>query len=331
MDWLEKAIEKQRDYIGCILAKPLAEIADLCAEHWDERESLDTALRDFLQRKPTHRCRLLYAIDTQGSQHSSNVSDYGSDQAIIGQNLSSRPYLDRIIANTQNCFVLSDVYVDQHTHKPCITATHSVAINQEVKGYIAADFCLTALPLKHIEVGKLQQWRQIKGDPSIRGGLFNQTRVSSAMDQHLEEVLDVIESLMTEQGVFHAKIHFSSSRATLWTCADPYDYQLHVLDEIIDPRVCLAYPKVDYTERAMVTAEMVGRVLKAFKVLREADETIYLRSASLNVINGLVGLTFSCDGSHYMPAEEFLNKTVDFWLGDGKTTLRPVPEAELSC
>jgi hypothetical protein len=46
-----------------------------------------------------------------------------------------------------------------------------------------------------------------------------------------------------------------------------------------------------------------------------ADETIYLRSSSVNIMNGLVGLTFSCDGSHYMPVEEFVEKDLSFWLG----------------
>jgi hypothetical protein len=37
------------------------------------------------------------------------------------------------------------------------------------------------------------------------------------------------------------------------------------------------------------------------------DETIYLRSGMLNVFNGMVGLTFLWDGSHYMPWDEFLD------------------------
>ncbi len=46
------------------------------------------------------------------------------------------------------------------------------------------------------------------------------------------------------------------------------------------------------------------------------DETIYLRSGMVNIFNGMVGLTFSCDGSHYMPWKEFLDKGVGFWIGE---------------
>ena len=45
-----------------------------------------------------------------------------------------------------------------------------------------------------------------------------------------------------------------------------------------------------------------------------ADETLYLRSSSINIFNGLVSLTFSCDGTHYMSWQEFLDKDMSFWV-----------------
>jgi hypothetical protein len=47
------------------------------------------------------------------------------------------------------------------------------------------------------------------------------------------------------------------------------------------------------------------------------DDTFYLRAASLNLLNGMVSLTFSCDGTHYMPYDEFLAKNLGFWIGSG--------------
>ena len=32
-------------------------------------------------------------------------------------------------------------------------------------------------------------------------------------------------------------------------------------------------------------------------------------------MNGMIGLTFSCDGSHYMSVQEFLEKDLSFWIG----------------
>ncbi len=56
-------------------------------------------------------------------------------------------------------------------------------------------------------------------------------------------------------------------------------------------------------------------VLRLFAKLRFADETIYLRSGSLNICNGMVSLNFSCDGTHYVPYDELLGKGLSFWLG----------------
>jgi hypothetical protein len=45
------------------------------------------------------------------------------------------------------------------------------------------------------------------------------------------------------------------------------------------------------------------------------DEMLYLRSGELNIFTGMVGLTFSWDGFHYTPYEEFLKTDHPFWVG----------------
>jgi hypothetical protein len=35
----------------------------------------------------------------------------------------------------------------------------------------------------------------------------------------------------------------------------------------------------------------------------------------------MVGLTFSCDGSHYMPVDEFIEKDEAFWFGKNQDTI----------
>jgi hypothetical protein len=41
--------------------------------------------------------------------------------------------------------------------------------------------------------------------------------------------------------------------------------------------------------------------------LRLADAAVYLRPGSINIINGMIGLDFSCDGSCYIDYREFLD------------------------
>ena len=156
---------------------------------------------------------------------------------------------------------------------------------------------------------------QLKGDPAIRAGLFHQARADSPLDERIDVVLDILTELITIHGVFHIKLHFSSSRATLWSMEDPYRFRMHDIDDLSNPNICLAYPRRDYPADAEIPASAIREILKCFRELRFMDETIYLRSGMVNIFNGMIALTFSCDGSHYMPWKEFLDKKLDFWIG----------------
>jgi hypothetical protein len=158
-------------------------------------------------------------------------------------------------------------------------------------------------------------WKQYRGDPAIRGGLFEQCRARSAMDEQFNETFTRIEQLMCQHGVFHAKLHFSSSRATLWRYNDPCRYRVLSVDELLAAVPGDECPPTGYPEEAIVAPQLVREVLELFRVLRFSDEQLYLRSGSLNIINGMVGLNFSCDGSHYLAADEFLASPLARWFG----------------
>jgi hypothetical protein len=59
-------------------------------------------------------------------------------------------------------------------------------------------------------------------------------------------------------------------------------------------------PKQPYPQRACFPQQKIMPIFEMFRALRFADENIYLRAASLNIINGMIGLNFPCDGSPYM-------------------------------
>jgi hypothetical protein len=146
--------------------------------------------------------------------------------------------------------------------------------------------------------------------------VFHQNRVESAMDRQIDTVLGVIEELMIYHGVYHVMLHFSSNRAVIWEINDPYRYRMLDIDALIAPDICLAYPKKSYPPDALVPRERIRTVLDLFHKLRLMDEMFYLRSGTLNLFNGIVGLTFSCDGSHYIPHDEFLSVGYDFWVSN---------------
>jgi hypothetical protein len=312
-NWLQEAIDRQRAGLSARLALPLARIAERCAEVWGAKPgALDSVLAGSLSA--ISPCHLLYAIDPAGVQLSANVCPDHQDVTVHGQNLSDRPYLVATVPDTG--FLLSEVYVSRVTARPCVTAVQAVTeMGRKIIGYIAADFTLRDLPLLAEQDSRTAGSRQIKGDPSIRETVFSQRRTDSDMDRNMPEVIAIMDELLGERGVFHAKLHFSSSRATLWLIEDPYRYRVHVLQEIVDPAVCFAYPQRPYTDKAIVSRDSISAVFDRFAQLRNVDETIYLRSGSLNIISGMVGLTFSCDGTYYLSTDEFLARDERYWLG----------------
>ena len=96
---------------------------------------------------------------------------------------------------------------------------------------------------------------------------------------------------------------------------DPFRYRILDIDALTDPDICLVYPCQAYPAEALIPADKISPIIDTFKALRTSDENIYLRLASINLFNGMISLTFSCDGSHYMPYDEFLHKNTDFWFG----------------
>lgn len=242
----------------------------------------------------------------------------------FGRDRSKRPYMQEIVTGTG--LFLSDAYISLRERRPSLTAIQVVRdAGGAVLGFIGAYFGLRDLPLTRQLYEEPRYWRQLKGDPSIRGTVFHQTRAESEMDQHVDTVLGVVAELMLYHGVFHVILHFSSSRAIIWVMEDPYRYRLLDINELIDPDICLAYPRTPYPSGAMVPVERIRAVLEAFRNLRLMDEMFYLRSGTLNIFNGIVGLTFSCDGSHYIPYDEFLRMDHDFWIGSEQGGMESAP------
>lgn len=306
---LREAIARQREALMGMLRLPLLHISEMCGQAWPDRDSLNQALSAGLHEIPY--CQFLYALDTDAIQISDNASHDGLLHEHYARDRSTRPYLNQVVPSED--FLLSEAYMSLRAHRPSVTAIHVVRKEDKVVGFIGADFDLRDLPLTRQLYEEPNHWRQIKGDPSIRRNVFSQTRTESQMDRRLDDVLPIVEELMTDHGIFHGKIHLSSSRATIWLVDDPYRYRILDIDALTDPGICLAYPRMDYPKDAVIPANKIGPILEAFRQLRFADESLYLRAGGLNIFNGLVSLNFSCDGSHYVPYVEFLDKDMSFW------------------
>lgn len=152
---------------------------------------------------------------------------------------------------------------------------------------------------------------QVRGDPSIRDFLFQQTRVESEFDRNVEPLLEVALRLLTEQRVFHVIIHFSSNQLTCWPTSDPYRYQVHVGRSVLAPGFVDRFSVAELSG-SVIESRHLPRIFREFRRLRFKDPNIYLRNGSVNVANGIIGMSFSCDGSHYLPFDDFC-RVIDFY------------------
>ncbi|OYX25600.1 MAG: hypothetical protein B7Z03_15425 [Hydrogenophilales bacterium 32-62-9] len=307
---LADSISRQREILKTLLREPLAHAAQACSQVWNNRLALNAILGETLAQQAI--CKYMYALDTHAIQISDTISRDGPIANDIGRNRADRPYMNERVPSEG--FLLSQAYISLRAKRPSLTAIQIVRdANSRVLGFIGADFDLRNLPLTGKLYDEPTHWRQIKGDPAIRGTVFHQTRSDSQMDINIDTVLGVLEELMAGHGVYHVILHFSSSRAIIWLFDDPYRYRLLDIDALTDPNTCLAYPKRSYPDDALIPRDQIRAVLDGLRELRFMDDMFYLRSGTLNIFNGVVGLTFSCDGSHYLPWDEFLNKGYEFW------------------
>jgi hypothetical protein len=310
LSWKD-SIYRQREELARMLHEPLAQLAKQCVPVWGDRERLNAVLLEGFSSIPY--CTYLYVLGTDAVQISDNVGTTGLRPGHYQRNRAERPYMQEPMPAWG--FLLSDAYISLDGQRPSLTALQIVTSDTATLGCLGADFDLRRLPVTSTLYQEPGDWRQVKGDPAIRSTLFQQTRTESPLDRNMQMALSILEELLTERGIFQCQIHFSSSQAIIWTIDDPLRYRILDQEVLKDPDICLVYPPRAHPADAAIPRADVARILDGMRALRLVDTTIYLRTASLNIINGMVSLTFSCDGSHYMRYDEFLAKGTDFWTG----------------
>lgn len=307
------SIYRQRDELAHLLRDPIDKVARQCVPIWGDRDGLEQRLIEHFASIPN--CAYLYVLDTDGVQVTESINRYGVAPGHYRRDRSQRPYMKEVVPAWG--FLLSDAYISLYGHRPSLTALQIIRDDKTVLGYLGADFDLRDLPVTAELYKEPDTWRQVKGDPAIRGLLFQQTRIESSMDRNLEQTFSILEELLTQRGVFQCQIQFASSQAMIWMMDDPFRYRILDHEALTDPDICLVYPLQGYPMGTRIPQDSIAAILENFGRLRLADENIYLRQASINLLNGMISLTFSCDGSHYMHYDEFLNKNISFWFGAG--------------
>ena len=239
-----------------MLREPIALLANKCVPVWGDRERLNANLLEGFSSIPY--CTYLYAVGNDATQISDSIHKAGLLSGHYLRNRSERPYMREPIPPWG--FLLSDAYVGQASHRPSLTALQVIVSEAGTLGYLGADFDLSSLPVTSALYHEPDNWRQVKGDPAIRGGLFQQTRSESPMDRNMEDALSILVELLTERGIFQSQIHFSSSQATIWALDDPLRFRILDQEVLKDPDICLVYPSQEKVRLTMPLKMLIEAV-----------------------------------------------------------------------
>lgn len=310
--WIKQTLGEQRKLLTASIEPVMLRLAKKCTQVWLDTDAMDQVLKEEFSSVP--HCHLLYAIDKFGKQISSNVNENRIDSTYRGQDLSRRPYSVSLFPKRH--FMLSSIYISQTTNRPCMSAVHPVIDEQQFWGFIVADFDIRHLPITSApSSNKVSSSSLLNSkEPTLRYSVPR--HANGLFDKSLEDILGMINKLMYEHGIFHCTLHYSSHQAMLWHLDEPYQYRMYRLEKMLEPDICFTYARRAYSDKAVISQEQVKEVFERFRLLRLADDRVYLRSSSINIFNGMVGLSFSCEGSQYMPVEVFLSKELSFWLGE---------------
>lgn len=148
-----------------------------------------------------------------------------------------------------------------------------------------------------------ERWTQFNGDSTPVG--LTSPRKQSLFDDRIDELLKMAGQLLTRLNVFHLKIHFSNNQLACWTYDNPYAYVVFAGEEVFDRDFSDHFNRLQMPLVCDIHASQVAGILAEFKRLRMVEQGPYLHAASINRVNGLIELSFSCDSSHYLPHQEF--------------------------
>ncbi len=305
--WIKQTIGEQRKVLTALLEPTMLNLSKACSFFWSDLDTLDKVLSTHFTSIP--HCHLIYALDKFGKQKSSNVNANGIDSSFRNQDLSRRPFA---VSYPKRQFTLSSVYDSNSTGHPCLSAVQPVIDEREFLGFLVADFDIRRLPLvkkTNSNRHQFQQQSSINVPNSSHLG-----RTTNFFDKYLNDIHRILTNLICEHGVFHITIHYTDAKTMLWQMNEPYQYRLYNAEQLLNPDMCLAYPRRSYPDKASISTRVVHSALERFRTLRLADDRIYLRSASLNIMNGMISLSFSFEGSQYMLAEVFLTKDLSYWF-----------------
>lgn len=180
----------------------------------------------------------------------------------------------------------------------------------------------------------------IKGDPSMRETVFARERRESPMDKVLPELLPKLRALLLDRSVSEVSLHFNSGEIRLTSIFDPFNYEIHPANKLIDdsyldrhfpvlayadkirlvrrlydtlaaeanslslPGHCRDAYKRRYQSWQPLAREEIAHIIDKLQVLRTIPN-FYLRNLGISITRDAIRMQFNCDGTHIVSTRDY--------------------------
>jgi CRP-like cAMP-binding protein len=180
----------------------------------------------------------------------------------------------------------------------------------------------------------------IKGDPTMRETVFDRERRESPMDKVLPDLTQKLQTLLIERCVSEVSLHFNSGEIRLTSIFDPFNYEVHPANKLIDTNYLdRHFPVLDFTEKTRLirrlydtlatefdtlalpghykesyrhryrnwqplTQEEIARVIDKLQTLRTI-QNFYLRNMGISITRDAIRMQFNCDGTHIVSTGDY--------------------------
>jgi CRP-like cAMP-binding protein len=180
----------------------------------------------------------------------------------------------------------------------------------------------------------------IKGDPSLRETVFDRERRESPMDKVLPELVPKLQTLLLDRCVSEISLHFNSGEIRLTSIFDPFNYEIHPANKLIDTSYLdrhfpvlayedktrlihqlyaslatefnnLALPghymdsyKNRYQNWQPLAQEEIVRIIDKLQILRTIPN-FYLRNMGISITRDAIRMQFNCDGTHIVSTKDY--------------------------
>jgi hypothetical protein len=180
----------------------------------------------------------------------------------------------------------------------------------------------------------------IKGDPSLRETTFNRKKYISPLDKVYAELEPHLEELMLNRGIYRLYIGFNSGEIRTSSVFDPLREETHSGERLIDRGYLdRHFPLIAYDEKVQAIRDIytslrdsnlferlpgywlniskrraanwepmredeIRDILSTLNVMREMPD-FYLRNVTICIVQDLVRLSFNCDGTQIISAENY--------------------------